>query len=268
MPENRKESFAQKRDSFANTLIVAIALSFVCSLLVASTAVLLKPKQLENAERYRQAIILEVAGLYEPGADIASLFADIEVRVVNLADGLYADSIDAGSFDAQSAARDPDLGVAIPEEIDLAQIHRRARHATVYILRANGAIEQVILPVYGAGLWSTMLGYLAVSGDGSTIRGLRFYEHGETPGLGDQIDDAEWRAQWPDKQLYDEHGLSRIEVVRGFVQAGDDAIHQIDGISGATLTGRGVTNLVRYWTGPHGFGPYLSKLQDEFDGRQ
>jgi Na+-transporting NADH:ubiquinone oxidoreductase subunit C len=268
VPEDRKRIARQKRDSVGNTLIVAIGLSFICSLLVASTAVLLKPKQLENAERYRQAIILEVAGLYEPGADIASLFADIEVRVVGLADGSYAESIDAAGFDAQSAARDPDLGVAIPEELDLAQIHRRARHATVYIFRTNGAIEQVILPVYGAGLWSTLHGYLAVSGDGSTIRGLRFYEHGETPGLGDQIDDAEWRAKWPDKQLYDEHGLPRIEVVRGFVQDSDDAIHQVDGISGATLTGRGVTNLVRYWTGPHGFGPYLRKIRDEFDGRQ
>lgn len=267
MTENRKESAGQERDSISNTLIVAISLSLVCSLLVASASVLLKPKQLENAERYRQAIILEVAGLYEPGADIASLFAEIEVRMVNLADGLYVDSIDASSFDAQLAARDPDLGISIPEELDLAKIHRRASHAPVYILRANGAIEQVILPVYGAGLWSTMHGYLAVSGDGVTIRGIRFHEHGETPGLGDQIDEARWRAQWSGKQLYDD-GVPRIEVVRGFVQPGVDAIHQIDGISGATLTGRGVTNLVRYWTGPHGFGPYLSKIQDEFDGRQ
>jgi Na+-transporting NADH:ubiquinone oxidoreductase subunit C len=268
MPENRKPPGGRKRDSVGNTLLVAVSLSLVCSLLVASTAVLLQPKQLENAERYRQAIILDVAGLLEPGSDISTLFEDIEVRVVNLADGLYADSIDASRFDAQLAARDPDYRVAIPEELDLAQIQRRASHAPVYILTANGAIEQVILPVYGAGLWSTMYGYLAVAGDGLTIRGLRFYEHGETPGLGDRIDDLQWRAQWSGKQLYDQDGLPRIEVVRGFVQAGDDASHQIDGISGATLTGRGVTNLIRYWTGPHGFGPYLGKIQDESDGNE
>ena len=266
MPENRNESAAQKRDSISNTLIVAISVSFVCSLLVSGASVLLQPKQLENAERYRQAIILDVAGRYEPGVDVAALFANIEVRMVRLADGLYVDSIDARSFDATSAARDPDLGVLIPGELDLAQIRQRASFAPVYILRDNGAIEQVILPIYGAGLWSTMYGYLAVSGDGATIRGIRFYEHGETPGLGDQIDEARWRAQWSGKQLYDEHGLPRIEVVRGSVQPGDDEIHQVDGISGATLTGRGVTRLVRYWTGPHGFGPYLSRIQDEFDG--
>ncbi len=249
----------KKRDSVQNTFAVAIILSLVCSLLVASTAVLLKPKQLENAERYRHAIILEVAGLFEPGADIATLFADIEVRVVNLADGVYMDSTDAP---------DEEPGVVIPGEYDLAQIHRRASHATVYIVRVNGEIDQVILPVYGAGLWSTMQGYLAVAGDGTTIRGLRFYEHGETPGLGDQIDDAQWRAQWSGKTLYGDGGLPRIEVVRGLVQPGDAAAHQVDGISGATLTGRGVTNLIRYWTGPHGFGPYLGNIQEEFHGTQ
>jgi Na+-transporting NADH:ubiquinone oxidoreductase subunit C len=113
-----------------------------------------------------------------------------------------------------------------------------------------------------------MFGYLAVAGDGATIRGLRFYEHAETPGLGDQIDDAEWRAQWSGKQIYGQDGLPRIEVIRGFVQPGDGTHYQIDGISGATFTGRGVTNLVRYWTGPHGFGPYLSRIQDESDGNE
>ena len=259
MPDVGNKMTGQRRDSAGNTLVVAISVSFVCSLLVASTAVLLKPKQLENAERYRQEIILEVAGLYEPGADVESLFANIEVRNVNLADGKYVDPLEA----AETAA-----DVVIPAEFDLAQLHRRSGHATVYILRANGAIDQVILPVYGAGLWSTIYGYLAVAGDGSTIRGLRFYEHGETPGLGDRIDDAGWRAQWSGKQIYDERGLSRIEVARGRVQPGDAAAYQVDGISGATLTGRGVTNLIRYWTGPHGFGPYLARIRDESDGTE
>ena len=113
-----------------------------------------------------------------------------------------------------------------------------------------------------------MHGYLAVAGDGMTVRGLRFFEHAETPGLGDQIDDVEWRAQWAGKQIYGTNGLPRIEVVRGFVQPGDDAPYQVDGISGATFTGRGVTNLIRYWTGPHGFGPYLENIQEQFDGNE
>lgn len=268
MPETLKQSGGQGRDSIRNTVKVAVTLSLACSLLVASAAVLLKPRQLENAERYRQSIILDVAGLLEPDSDIAELFAAIEVRVVKLADGSYADGIDVQDFDAREAARDPEYSVQIPDEMDIANIRRRSSHAPVYVIRANGEIEQVILPVYGAGLWSTMYGYLAVAGDGSTVRGLRFYEHEETPGLGDQIDDDEWRAKWSGKELYDENGLPRIEVVRGSVRPGPAASYQVDGLSGATLTGRGVTNLIRYWTGPHGFGPYLRRLEDESDGNE
>ncbi|MDX1404102.1 MAG: Na(+)-translocating NADH-quinone reductase subunit C [Woeseiaceae bacterium] len=242
-----------ERDSFANTLLVAIGLSLVCSLLVAGTAVLLKPNQLENAERFNRRTILDVAGLYEPGVDIDGLFASFEVRTVDLSNGQYVDAMEVG------------VDVPIPDELDLARIHRRARFQTVYILRTSGDIEQVILPVYGSGLWSTMRGYLAVAADGTTIRGLGFYEHGETPGLGDQIDDAEWRTQWSGKRIYDDQGNARIEVVRGTVHPGAAAVYQVDGISGATLTGKGVTDLVRYWTGPHGFGAYLGKLREQFD---
>jgi Na+-transporting NADH:ubiquinone oxidoreductase subunit C len=105
-----------------------------------------------------------------------------------------------------------------------------------------------------------MYGYLSLEPDGNTIRGLRFYEHGETPGLGDQIDKPDWRAQWSGKLLTDEYGVLRIEVVRGKVIAGDGEKYQVDGLAGATLTGRGVTRLLQYWMGPHGFGPYLQKI--------
>jgi Na+-transporting NADH:ubiquinone oxidoreductase subunit C len=268
MSETQQPGGEKRRDSIGNTLFVAISLSLVCSLLVASTAVLLKPKQQKNREQYRQTIILDVAGLLEPGANIEALFATIESRVVILASGEFIDSIDTRDFDAHVAANDPALSIVIPDALDLAYIRRRAIYAPVYIIRKDGRIEQVILPVYGAGLWSTMYGYLAVAGDGATVRALRFYEHAETPGLGDQIDDAEWRAQWSGKQLYGPDGLPRIEVMRGIVRTGDDESSQIDALSGATLTGRGVTNLVRYWTGPHGFGPFLGKLQDESDGSE
>jgi Na+-transporting NADH:ubiquinone oxidoreductase subunit C len=213
------------RDSISNTLFVAIGLSLVCSVLVASAAVILKPVQLKNQEEYRQRIILEVAGLMQPGADIAELFATIEPLSIELASG-------------------------VPIEI--------------YLAKEGGQLQQIILPVSGPGLWSTMRGYLAVAPDGNTIKGIRFYEHGETPGLGDQIDKDDWRAQWAGKQLFGESSVPQIEVVRGFVLRGDsnpNAIHQVDGLSGATLTGNGVTRLVRHWTGPDGFGPYLESLR-------
>lgn len=254
------------RDSVKNTLTVAIGLSLVCSILVASTAIVLKPVQLKNEELFRQRIILEVAGLMQADADIEELFGNIEPRMVELASGSYVDAPDPRSFDAAVAAKDAELGVVIPPDLDLGTIRRRAIYSPVYLVRDGGDIEQVILPVYGSGLWSTMYGYLALASDGRTVTGLRFYSHAETPGLGDQIDKPAWREQWVGKTVHGPDGMPRIEVIRGFVQTDgtpeqqSEAKYQVDGLSGATLTGRGITNLVHYWTGPHGFGPYLNKI--------
>jgi Na+-transporting NADH:ubiquinone oxidoreductase subunit C len=209
------------RDSISNTLTIAIGLSLICSVLVASAAIVLKPKQLKNQEEYRQRIILEVAGLMEADSDIATLFASIQPEIVEVASG---------------------EGVEI------------------YLEKNGSAVEQIILPISGPGLWSTMRGYLAVAADGNTVRGIRFFEHAETPGLGDQIDKADWRNLWVGKQLYGEGNAPRIEVVRGFAlrdATNTDLKYQIDGLAGATLTGNGVSRLVQHWIGPEGFGPYL-----------
>lgn len=212
----------RSRDSLSNTLIVAIGVSFVCSILVASTAVILKPRQLQNEEQFRQRIILEVAGLYQSGADIASLYSAIEERRIELASG---------------------------------------EQSTVYVVMDGARTEQIILPIEGAGLWSTMYGYLAVANDGHTVRGLRFYSHGETPGLGDQVDKPFWRDQWQGKKLYAPGGEPQIEVVKG--PAPEDSDYQIDGLAGATLTGRGISVFVRHWIGDEGYGPYLKSLGDK-----
>lgn len=251
------------RDSISNTLMVAIGLSLVCSIIVSSAAIVLKPIQEKNEEQFRQQIILDVAGLMEPDGDIAELFESIESRMVDLESGAYTDAADPASFDAIIAAGDPELGTAIPDELDVAGIGRRAKYAPVYLVRDGADIDQLILPVYGKGLWSTMLGYLSVAPDGTTIRGLRFYAHAETPGLGDQIDKEPWRAQWDGKQIYGDGDEPRIRVIKGTVPAGaTDALYMVDGLSGATLTANGVTGLVQYWTGPHGFGPYLKNYRE------
>jgi len=241
------------RDSIRNTLLVAVGVSFVCSILVAATAVALKPVQQRNEDEYRQRIILDVAGLMQPDVSIETLFAAIETRMVE---------IESGDYVSELAASDTELNVAIPAELDIANIRQRAVYSPVYLVKEEGELQQIILPVYGSGLWSTMYGYLSVATDGSTVNGLRFYSHAETPGLGDQIDKPAWRAQWVGKQLYDDNGVARIEVVRGASQDRNSS-YEIDGLSGATLTGRGVSQLVRFWVGPLGFGPYLQKIQSQ-----
>jgi Na+-transporting NADH:ubiquinone oxidoreductase subunit C len=213
------------RDSISNTLTVAIGLSLICSVLVASAAIVLKPRQLKNQEEYRQRIILEVAGLMEPDGDIAALFATIQ-----------------------------------PDSVDIAS----GESVEIYLEKSGDAIQQIILPVSGPGLWSTMRGYLALAPDGNTVKGIRFFEHAETPGLGDQIDKADWRNLWVGKKLYDDDGTPRIEVVRGFAlrdATNTNLKYQIDGLSGATLTGNGVSKLVQHWIGPQGFGPYLETFR-------
>lgn len=241
------------RDSITNTLLVAIGLSFVCSILVATTAVVLKPVQQRNEDEFRQRIILEVAGLMRPDESIETLFEAIETRMVE---------IDSGDYVADLSAADSALSVTIPAESDIANIRQRAVYSPVYLVKEAGELQQIILPVHGSGLWSTMYGYLSVGTDGNTVNGLRFYSHAETPGLGDQVDKPEWRAQWVGKQLYDDNGVARIEVVRGASQDRNSR-YEIDGLSGATLTGRGVSQLVRFWVGPQGFGPYLQKIQSQ-----
>ncbi len=252
------------RDSISNTLIVAIGLSLVCSVIVSSAAIVLKPIQEKNEEEFRQQIILDVAGLMQPDVDIDVLFESIDSRMVDLESGEYTDAADPNTFDALVAAGDPATGVAIPKELDIALIGRRAKYAPVYIVRDGDEIDQVILPVYGKGLWSTMLGYLSVAPDGNTVKGLRFYAHAETPGLGDQIDKEPWREQWVGKHVYDGGDDPQLRVIKGTVPAdAPDAMYMVDGLSGATLTANGVTGLVQYWTGPHGFGPYLKNFRED-----
>jgi len=262
---SEKEKF--DRDSISNTLLVAIGLSLVCSVIVSGAAIVLKPVQEKNEEEFRQQIILDVAGLMQPDGNIEELFAAIEPRMVELETGEYSDAEDPATFDALMAAGDPELGITIPDDEDIAGIGRRAKYAPVYIVKDGAEIDQVILPVYGKGLWSTMLGYLSIAPDGNTIRGLRFYAHAETPGLGDQIDKEPWRAQWVGKLVYNGTDEPQIRVIKGLVPAAaPNAKHMIDGLSGATLTGNGVTGLVQYWTGPHGFGPYLKTFRALEDG--
>ena len=205
---------------------------------------------------------MQVAGLHEAGADVDTLFKQIETRVVELASGNYTDNIDPATYDQRDAARDSQLSSAIARDDDIARIGRRANYASVYLVKdGDGNTTRVIVPVHGYGLWSTMYGLLALNADATTIYGLKFYEHGETPGLGGEIDNPRWLSQWPGKHAFDSDGTPRVMVVRGRVDRDkSDSRYEVDGLAGATLTGTGVTNLLRYWLGAQGFGPYLQKL--------
>jgi len=257
---------ALPKDSPPKTFAVALVVSLSAAVLVAGAAVLFRPQYELNQELNRQRNILAAADLLVPGAAVETLFARIEPRVVDLETGEYAPEIDAGDLVGARAAAAREPGVPVPADLDIAFIKSRPRYAVVYLIGDAGELRGIVLPVYGYGLWSTMYGYLALEADANTVIGLRFYEHGETPGLGAEIDDPDWQAQWRGKKIYGASGEPLIEVVKGRVPAEAAAdprgVYQVDGITGATMTGSGVTNLLRYWLGDQGFGPYLERIRE------
>ena len=261
------------KDTIKQTIIVALLLCIACSVVVSGAAVILKPKQEANKLLDRNKNILAAAGVYKEGehsnADVAGLFNQFTARLVDLQTGQFVSEqeaaelgLDPASYDQRSASKNPDLSAALSKSDDIAGINRRARYATVYLLESEQGIERIILPVHGYGLWGTLYGFMAIEGDANTVIGLGFYEHKETPGLGAEVDNPKWKAIWSGKQIYNAGGDVAMEIVKGSVnQSNPAAIHQIDGLSGATLTSRGVQNLVHFWLGEDGFGPFLASLK-------
>lgn len=248
-------------------VFVAITLCLVCSLIVASAAVLLDPIQDRAKALDRKVNVLLAAGLLEEGDDdrgVDELFAQIETRIVDLETGRFEEALDPLGYDQRAAARDPETSLELEGDRDAAGIGRRARYAPVYIVRDGPELARLILPIHGQGLWSTMYGFLALEADLNTVSNLRFYEHAETPGLGDQIEENDWLALWTGKLIYDQDRVAKLAVIKGrVVPESPEAIHQVDGLAGATLTANGVTNMIQFWLGPDGFGPFLTWLQTE-----
>jgi Na+-transporting NADH:ubiquinone oxidoreductase subunit C len=221
--------------------------------------------QKENKRREMRRNILSAAGIYDPEQPLDEQFQQVETRLVDLKTGAFVGPAeqDPAEFDQRAAAKDPATSVLIEPAKDGGGLKRRETRSLVYFVNKDGDLDQIVLPIRGKGLWSTVYGFISLDKDASTIRGITFYEHGETPGLGGEIDNPSWKAQWQDKQAFGEQGEVRIEVVRGTVdRQRPEAVHQIDGLAGATITARGVSNFVRYWLGDDGFGPFLERLGD------
>ena len=254
---------SSNKESLGGIVSVALALCVVCSIVVSAAAVVLKPAQEVNKTRDLKRNILMAAGLYDAGLTIEEQFQRVDSRVVDISTGEYATDIDPEGFDQRAAAKDPATSVALDSDADIANIIRQSRYAMVYLVNDEaGDLSKVILPVHGYGLWSTLYGFVALESDGNTIAGLGFYEHKETPGLGGEVDNPRWKNLWKGKQVYRD-GAVAISVVKGSVDQGSDAANwQVDGLSGATLTSRGVSNLVQYWLGEDGFEPYLRNLRE------
>ena len=247
------------------TLLFAAAVCGVCSIFVSGAAVSLKEKQVANALLDKQKKVLGVTGLLKAGEtpsaqQVQDIFAkSIRPKIINLKTGEYVDG-DVNTFDQLKASKDPSQSKAAPA--NPAKVARIPDNAMVYQVVEGEQVKMVVLPVEGKGLWSTLYGFLALDNDVNTIKGLTFYQHGETPGLGGEVDNPKWKALWPGRKAFGEDGKPKIEVVKG--QAGPVAEdpYRVDGLSGATITARGVGYLVQFWIGDDGFGPYLKQFKE------
>lgn len=255
---------SNKKDSIQNVIKVALLVCLACAVVVSSASVILRPIQERNQELDFRRNILSAAGLLEPGRSVEEQFEQIEVQLVDFTTGQFTDAMDPAEFDPRRAASIPEISRNLSNQEDIAGINRREDIAEVYIVRNDaGEIDVLILPVRGYGLWSTMRGFLALDSDLNTVVGLGFYDHAETPGLGGEIDNPNWKGQWVGKKVYGDDGNVQLGVKKGSVDSSNDfeAKHRVDGLSGATLTSNGVTNMVQFWFGEQGFKAFVQNLK-------
>ena len=248
-------------------ILFSLAVCGVCAVFVSTLAVSLKDAQEVNKLLDKKKNVLMAAGLVQSGerveaSVIEERFAKFQPVVIDLATGTELSDVDPDTFDQRKAKKDPDNSRVAPK--NNAGVNRMPLQALAYkALADDGSLEMLIVPVEGYGLWSTLYGFLALGDDLNTVRGLAYYEHGETPGLGGEVENPRWRAVWPGRKIFGSDGQPVIEVIKGPAGPADQDPHRIDGLSGATITARGVSNMMRFWLGDEGFGPYIKNLHQK-----
>jgi len=244
-------------DSRAKTMVVAFLVSAVCAVLVTVATVMLRPIQAENRAAEQQArleaLIAAVPGVSELVA--AAGGSALSTVVVDLDAGAAAGAITPETL--QEALSDPENWTALTSAEDIAGIGHRPDYAQVYLLRDGERVSLAILPIAGTGYNGRIQALLAVGGDMRTVAGIAVTEQSETPGLGARIEEPLWQQGFAGKQLFDDKGAARFTVTRGPAR-GD---HEVDGITGATRTGNAITQMVRFWTGPKGYGPLMAAIR-------
>lgn len=260
---------AFNKDSIAGTLGVAFTLCLICAVIVAGSAVSLSDLQKQNKANEKRVAVLQIAGIYDANKSVDEQFQNVTARIVNLEEGRFANDDElaelkaAGynldNFDQYKAAKDPEFSQVLSSDNDPASIKRKGKFANVYEIKLDSGATELVVPVHGYGLWSTLYGFIALKGDLNTIAGFGFYSHAETPGLGGEVDNPKWKALWLGKQLYKDGDKVELTIIKGHAEAADP--YHVDGLSGASLTSRGVDTLVKFWLGEQGFGKFITNLK-------
>lgn len=251
-------------ESTLKTITVALLVTVVSSVLVSGTVVALKPLQEKNKKEEKKKNVLLASGIYNKDKSIEEQFANFEPLLVDLSSGKPSqEKISPDDYEMKKMLKSPDTSISLTPQEDVAGIRIIPKLMMVYLLKKDGALENVILPIYGKGLWSTMYGFLVLEKDFNTIKGITFYEHGETPGLGGEIDNPKWKAIWKGKELFNADKYE-FAIIKGSVSPQDPLkMYHVDGLSGATLTSNGVNNTIRFWFGAEGYGKFLTYLKEQ-----
>lgn len=256
-------------DSTKKTIQVALGVCAVCSILVATATVSLEAIQDQNKKLDKIENILVAGGIEVENKNPIKVYEEnikpifIELNSGNIVDKIDDPLFNPEKFDVKKVKSHPKLSESIPSEKDLANIKTKPKFMVVYQkIDKNKEVEAYILPIYGKGLWSTLYGFISIGKDLRTVKGITFYEHGETPGLGGEVDNKKWKASWKNKIALDETGNVILQVIKSKVGPNDPkADSKIDGLSGATLTTRGVDNLIHFWLSENGYGPFFNKMR-------
>ena len=207
------------------TLVFTSIVTIVLGFFLALAADGLRDLQDLNVENDMKKNILLSLG-FKPGAETPWTSDDIQK--------LFEENIEALVLDASGQRTEKD-----PKEIDT---EKDLEFLPIYLKKIGDEVGGYAIPIAGKGLWSTLYGYFAIEPDGRTVKGITFYKHGETPGLGGEVDKAWFQQNFIGKRFVDENDqLLGIHVIKGKVQSDDqEAYHKVDGISGATMTGKGL----------------------------
>jgi len=224
----------------------ALAVCVTCSLALSIVSEGLKDKKEMNIALDIKKNILKAVSLQEPLPPEATA----------------QEVLDA--YDAKIEERVIDVQGMIVEEKSPKDIEEGEALYALYVYKEDGQVMAYCFPIIGKGLWSTLYGYFALEPDAITVRGITFYQHGETPGLGAEIEKDWFQYNYIGKKIWDikTGRLMPTKVVKGKVDdviAKEDVPFYVDGISGATMTARGVTEMVEKWVNI--YEPFFGKIR-------
>jgi Na+-transporting NADH:ubiquinone oxidoreductase subunit C len=219
------------RQSNLYILSYSAAITVVCGGLLAFASSSLKDKQDANIAMEQKKNILSSVLTLEEDANIQELYGKKVKSFVIDFDGNIKEGI-------------------TPEQVKVASEYKKApkdRLLPVYEFRNESdpnKVEYAVLPVFGYGLWNNIWGFVAVKSDFSTIQGVKFQHTGETPGLGARIESEEIQERYKGKAIFENGTLVSVKMQKGEGHDYSNDKHKVDGMSGATLTGKGVNNML------------------------